>query len=69
MKFHAGFDLNGVIHRGDAAKMAGYVYFPGHEDPATEAEIIAHAAILRAQGYVILPACANHDRLGYCKGH
>lgn len=67
--YHATFDLDSLIHRGEAAKMAGYVRFPGSETWATEAEIIAHASILKAKGFEVLPACDNHDSTGQCLGH
>lgn len=67
--YHATFDLDALIHRGEAAKMAGYIRFPGAEDWATEAEIIAYAAILKAQGYEVLPTCDKHDATGQCLGH
>lgn len=67
--YHATFDLDALIHRGEAAKMAGHIRFPGAEDWATEAEIIAHASILKAQGFEVLPTCDNHDATGQCLGH
>lgn len=67
--FHVTFDLNSLIHRGEAAQMAGHVRLPGATDWATEAEIIAHATILKAQGFEVLPTCNNHDANGNCLGH
>lgn len=67
--FHVTFTLDSLIHRGEAAKIAGYVRLPGETDWATEAEIIAHATILKAQGFDVLPPCNNHDAKGNCLGH
>ena len=67
--YHATFDLDAIIHRGEAARMAGHVRLPGATEWATEAEIIAHAAILKAKGFEVLPACNNHDTQGNCLGH
>lgn len=67
--FHATFDLDAIIHRGEAAKMAGHVRIAGAETWATEAELIAHASILKAKGYEVLPVCDNHDAAGQCRGH
>ena len=67
--YHVCFSLDALIHRGEAALMAGYVKLPGAADWATEAEIIAHATILKAQGFEVLPSCADHDKKGYCPGH
>lgn len=67
--FHATFDLDALIHRGEAARMAGHIRFAGVEDWATEAEIIAHASILKAQGFEVLPTCDNHNASGQCLGH
>jgi hypothetical protein len=67
--FHATFDLNALIHRGEAARLAGHIRFPGAEDWATEAEIITHASILKAKGFEVLPTCDNHDAAGQCLGH
>lgn len=67
--YHATFDLDALIHRGEAAKMAGHVRFAGSEDWASEAEIIAHATIFKAQGFEVLPTCDNHDAKGNCLGH
>lgn len=67
--FHVTFNLNALIHKGEAAQMAGHVRFPGSETWATEAELIAHATILKAQGYEVLPTCDNHDKKGNCLGH
>lgn len=33
------------------------------------AAVVAHAAILKAKGFEVMPPCKNHDHLGYCKGH
>lgn len=57
--FHATFDLDSLIHRGEAARMAGHVRLPGAAEWATEAEIIAHATILKAQGFEVLPTCTT----------
>ena len=67
--YHATFDLDSLIHRGEAAKMAGYVRLPGQQEWATEAEIITHASILKAKGFDVLPTCDNHDAIGRCLGH
>ena len=67
--YHATFDLDALIHRGEAAKMAGYVRLPGQQEWATEAEIITHASILKAKGFDVLPTCDNHDAIGQCLGH
>lgn len=32
-------------------------------------QVVAHATILKAQGFQVLPACDNHDAKGYCLGH
>lgn len=31
--------------------------------------IVARAAILKAQGFEVLPPCDNCDAQGYCTGH
>ena len=31
--------------------------------------IVAHAIVLKAKGYEVLPPCDNYDALGYCNGH
>jgi hypothetical protein len=67
--FHVTFTLDALIHRGEAAKIAGYIRLPGATEWATEAEIIAHASILKAQGFEVLPTCNNHDSKGNCLGH
>lgn len=67
--FHATFDLDALIHRGEAAKMAGHVRLAGADHWATEAEIVAHATILKAKGLDVLPACDNTDAKGNCLGH
>lgn len=67
--YHANFDLDALIHRGEAAKLAGYVRLTYSDDWATEADIIAHATILKAQGFEVPPICDNHDAKGNCLGH
>ena len=67
--YHATFDLDALIHRGEAAKMAGHVRLPGEQEWATEAAIITHASILKAKGFEVLPTCNNHDATGTCLGH
>lgn len=67
--YHCSFDLNAIIHRGEAARMAGHIRLAGAETWATEAELIAYATILRAKGLEVLPTCANHDAKGNCLGH
>ena len=67
--YHATFDLDALIHRGEAARMAGHIRLAGAEDWAPEAEIIAHASILKAQGFEVLPTCDRHDASGQCLGH
>jgi hypothetical protein len=67
--FHATFDLDALIHRGEAARMAGYVRFAGSNHWATEPEIVAHATILKAKGFDVLPACDKTDAKGNCLGH
>ena len=67
--FHATFDLDALIHRGEAARMTGHVRFSGASEWAFEAEIIARASILKAQGFEVLPVCAGHDAKGRCQGH
>jgi hypothetical protein len=32
-------------------------------------EVKAHALILKAKGFEVVPSCDNYDRLGYCQGH
>lgn len=68
-RYHVGFDLESIVRRGEAARLAGQIYFNGSADPATEAEIIAHAVILRAQGLKTMPVCTNYDSFGNCIGH
>lgn len=67
--FHVTFSLVELIHHGGAASIAGYIRLNGSIEWATEAEIIAHATILKALGYVVLPPCNNHDAHGNCLGH
>lgn len=67
--YHATFDLHALIYRGEAAKMAGHIRLPDADNWATEAEIIAHAVILKAMGFEVLPTCDNHDATGKCLGH
>lgn len=67
--FHATFDLDALIHRGEARRMAGHVKLPGEASWASEAEIIAYATILKAKGYEVLPVCEGHDAKGNCQGH
>lgn len=67
--FHVTFTLDALIHSGEAGRMAGYIRLPGCHEWASEAEIIAHAMILKAQGFEVLPVCSGHDSKGYCQGH
>jgi hypothetical protein len=67
--YHVTFDLDGLIHRGGAAELAGQVRLPGATAPATAEEIVAHATVLKAMGYKVLPSCALHDPQGFCRGH
>ncbi len=67
--FHATFDLDALIHGGEAARMAGHVRFAGSDHWATEHEIVAHATILKAKGFEVLPACDKTDSKGNCLGH
>ncbi len=67
--FHATFDLDAIIHRGEAARMAGHIRLPGAEKWATEIELITYASILKAKGFEALPVCSNHDATGQCMGH
>lgn len=69
MIYHCCFDIDHLIHRGGARRMAGHVRLPGQSEWATEAEIITHATVLKAQGFDAMPTCSNHDRLGHCNGH
>ena len=69
MIFHCCFDLDSIIHRGEAGRMAGRVKLAGADHWATEAELIAHATVLKAQGFDALPTCGKHDKLGHCAGH
>lgn len=66
---HCCIDLDAIVHRGMARDMAGRVTLPTEPTRrATEAEIIAYAAILKARGFDAMPTCANHDDLGHCRG-
>lgn len=67
--YHATFDLDAIIHRGEAARMAGCVRLPGAQNSASEAELVAFATILKAKGFESLPACSKHDAKGNCPGH
>lgn len=67
--YHCCFDLDAIIHRGEAARMAGYIRFAGAETWATEAELITHATLLKAQGFEVMPSCGEHDAKGHCLGH
>lgn len=69
MIFHCCFDLGYIIHRGGASEMAGRIRFAGCETWATEAEVLAHATLLRMRGFSVLPTCGKHDPLGHCLGH
>jgi hypothetical protein len=67
---HCSIDLDAIVHRGMAHSMAGLVTLPTEPSRrATEAEIIAYAALLKARGFQVLPTCGNHDTRGYCKCH
>ena len=67
--YHAGFDLDSIIHRGEAAKMAGLVRLPGCVGMANEVEILAYSVILKAKGFEVLPCCSHYDSKGKCLGH
>jgi hypothetical protein len=67
--FHCCFDLGYIIHRNGAAEMAGRVRLAGEPTWATEAEVMAHAVLLRMRGFSVLPTCSKHDPLGHCLGH
>lgn len=69
MKFHVGISLDYLIHHRGAAEMAGHVRLAGAETWATEPELLAHATILKAQGFELLPGCSKHDARGRCQGH
>ncbi len=68
-RVHCCIDLDYIIHRGGARSMAGRVTLAGCDRPATEAEVLAHAAILKARGFEVLPTCRDHDSRGHCLGH
>lgn len=61
--------MDAIIHRGEAARMAGHVRLSGADSWATEVEIIAYATILKAKGFESLPTCDGHDTKGNCLGH
>lgn len=66
---HCCFDIDWVLRRGGAQELAGRVRLPQQEgERSTVAEIMAHAAILKARGFDAIPGCANHDAQGHCKG-
>jgi hypothetical protein len=67
--YHGTFDLDALIHRGEAKKMAGHIRLPGEQNWATEPEIIAYAAILKAKGFEVIPVCDHHNSKGECMGH
>jgi hypothetical protein len=67
--YHCCFDLDSIIHRGEGSRMAGRVRLAGADHWATEAELIAHATILKAQGFEVMPTCGKHDKAGNCLGH
>lgn len=67
--YHCCFDLDAIIRRGEAGRMAGRVKLAGTETWATEAELITHATILKARGFEVLPTCAEYDARGHCRGH
>jgi hypothetical protein len=68
--FHCCFDLDYILHRGGAQEMArGGVRLPGADRLATASEIAAHAVVLKARGFEVMPTCAKHDKAGHCTGH
>lgn len=67
--YHCCFDIDAIVHRGEAARMAGHVRLPGADHWATEADILTHATLLKARGFEVMPTCGHHDSRGYCMGH
>jgi hypothetical protein len=64
---HCCFDLDYILRRGGADEMAnGGIRKDGRL--LTAPEIMTMAVLLKAQGFEVLPTCANHDELGHCKG-
>lgn len=69
VKYCCQFDLDYVLNA--PAEEAGRMLKDAQTGRTlTSAEAKAHAAILKAQGYEVLPiGCDNYDAKGYCSGH
>jgi hypothetical protein len=64
--FHCCFDLGYVLKHAREMAAAGVTM---RGERMTEASLTAHAAILRARGFEVLPTCSEYDARGYCRGH
>lgn len=68
MIYHGTFDLDYILRMTD--DMAGSM-LKDRETGRTlrSEEVKAHAAILKARGFEVLPCCDHHDATGQCLGH
>lgn len=66
---HCCVDLSALIHRNDKALFGLLRHYDHTARDADDAEIIARAVIMQAQGREAWPLCDNPDKLGHCKGH
>lgn len=68
MIYHCHFDLDYILNAppDEAAKM---LRNRSTGASLSSAEAKMHAAIMKAQGFEVMPICDHYDERGYCAGH
>lgn len=68
MIYHCCMDLDFII-RCPPEKAAMIARRPDTGIQMESHEIKAHALILKAKGFEVMPGCNHHDSRGHCLGH
>lgn len=68
MIYHGTFDLDYILNV-DAGIAGSMLKERKTGRTLRSEEVKAHAAILKAQGFDVLPPCDHHDERGNCLGH
>jgi hypothetical protein len=66
VKYHCCVDLDALIKGRD---IGPFRVVSAEELPVPQHELVAHAVILKARGFDVLPTCSKYDEKGNCRGH
>lgn len=68
MRFHVSASLDELIEA-PFEDLEEAFYDRLRQRMLSAAEVKAHAVILKAMDFEVLPPCGHHDKRGYCQGH